>query len=272
MKYNILAISAAALLSACGQGPVSDDANNVGTAAEVEMLPPDENVVAPANDLDSRVEDPAAPSGSLKIPASMHGRWGLTPGDCTSTRGDAKGLMIVSADSLKFYESSAKPAGELKFSADSASGDFAFTGEGMTWKKYQSLELQGASSCGPRATRWRATPTPAAPAEPLANQLSGIHQAERIERTLDRAHGLKLRRRCEAFQLRQLHLPDAMLGGDRTACEGHEVVDHLRNLGRAFADRIAAHVEVHVSIAEMAESASLRSRERLLHFRGSLRS
>ena len=141
MKYNILAISAAALLSACGQGPVSDDANNVGTAAEVEMLPPDENVVTPSND--PRVEDPAAASRSLKIPAFMHGRWGLTPGDCTSTRGDAKGLMIVSVDSLKFYESSAKPAGELKFSADSASGDFAFTGEGMTWKKYQSLELQG---------------------------------------------------------------------------------------------------------------------------------
>jgi hypothetical protein len=30
----------------------------------------------------------------------------------------------------------------LKTSPDSASGDFAFTGEGMTWKKYEALELQ----------------------------------------------------------------------------------------------------------------------------------
>jgi hypothetical protein len=77
-----------------------------------------------------------------KIPASLHGRWGMTPGDCTSTRGDAKGLLIVSADALKFYESVAKPAGELDTSSNSASGDFAFTGEGMTWKKYEALELQ----------------------------------------------------------------------------------------------------------------------------------
>ena len=77
-----------------------------------------------------------------KIPASLHGRWGMTPADCTSTRGDAKGLLIVSADGLKFYESVAKPAGELKTSDDSASGDFAFTGEGMTWKKYEALEIQ----------------------------------------------------------------------------------------------------------------------------------
>ena len=72
----------------------------------------------------------------------MQGRWGLTPGDCTSTRGDAKGLLLVSEDMLRFYESVARPAGTLETSTNSASGDFAFTGEGMNWKKYEALELQ----------------------------------------------------------------------------------------------------------------------------------
>ncbi len=72
----------------------------------------------------------------------FHGRWGLTPGDCTSTRGDAKGLLIVAADKLTFYESRAVPKGNVETSADSFSADFAFTGEGQSWTRYQSLELQ----------------------------------------------------------------------------------------------------------------------------------
>jgi len=62
--------------------------------------------------------------------------------DVQSARGDAKGLLIVSGEGLKFYESVGKPAGTLKASSDSASGDFAFSGEGMKWKKYEALELQ----------------------------------------------------------------------------------------------------------------------------------
>lgn len=141
--FPIVTIAAIMTMGACAkQDPVDDDANNVAaTQAEIDVLPPDESSATPNNELESGVGDPAAPANS-KIPASLHGRWGLTPGDCTSTRGDAKGLMIVAADNLKFYESSARPSGNLKTSANSASGDFAFTGEGMTWKKYQALELQ----------------------------------------------------------------------------------------------------------------------------------
>ena len=130
-------------MGACsGQDPVADEVNNGAAApSEVEVLPPDESSVTPANESENGGDDPAAPTGG-KIPASMHGRWGLTPGDCTSTRGDAKGLMIVADDNLKFYESSARPPNDMKISANSASGDFAFTGEGMTWKKYQTLEVQ----------------------------------------------------------------------------------------------------------------------------------
>ena len=142
MKPRILALFVAGALSACdGSDPVDDDANNVGTPAEIEALPPDESAATPSNELANGVQNSAGNSSAGTIPAAMHGRWGLTPGDCTSTRGDAKGLMLVSADALRFYESVARPAGELETSADSASGDFAFTGEGMTWTRHQALRI-----------------------------------------------------------------------------------------------------------------------------------
>ena len=144
----IVTIASIMTMGACSgsHDPVADNADNASASqAEVDVLPPDESDSTPANQLESGVDDPTLPAptaSSGKIPASLHGRWGMTPGDCTSTKGDAKGLLTVSAEGLKFYESVAKPAGELKTSDDSASGDFTFTGEGMTWKKYEVLEIQ----------------------------------------------------------------------------------------------------------------------------------
>lgn len=137
----IIMISALMGMVACsGRDPVADDLNAAAAPAEVDVLPPDENLVAPANEPENEGAEPVGIAST--IPASLHGRWGLTPGDCASTRGDAKGLLIVSDQSLKFYESVARPAGPLKVSPNSASGDFNFIGEGTTWKKFEALELQ----------------------------------------------------------------------------------------------------------------------------------
>lgn len=141
--FPIVTITAIMSIGACSSrsDPVADEANNVAAIpAEVGVLPPDESVT-PTNEVENASAEQVNDSAST-IPASLHGRWGLTPGDCTSTRGDAKGQLIVSARSLKFYESVAQPAGPLKASSDSASGNFTFTGEGMTWKKFEALELQ----------------------------------------------------------------------------------------------------------------------------------
>ena len=73
--------------------------------ADVDVLPPDESAVTPTNELENGDDAEPVNDTATAIPASLHGRWGLTPADCTSTRGDAKGLLIVSADGLKFYES-----------------------------------------------------------------------------------------------------------------------------------------------------------------------
>lgn len=76
------------------------------------------------------------------IPVSTQGRWGLVPADCTSTRGDAKGLLIVSATTLTFYES----RGTLKAIAERSDtrirATFAFSGEGMNWTRDELLDVQ----------------------------------------------------------------------------------------------------------------------------------
>ena len=146
--FPIVTIASIMTMGACSgsRDPVADNADNPSASqAEIDVLPPDESDSTPANERDAGVDDASASpvkAAPGKIPASLQGRWGMTPADCSSTRGDAKGLLIVSADGLKFYESVAKPAGELKTSGTSASGDFAFTGEGMTWKRYEALEIQ----------------------------------------------------------------------------------------------------------------------------------
>ena len=136
-----------ALIACSGRDPVADNLNNAATApVDVDVLPPDESVAAPTNDLengdDEDVNVSEAASGSGSIPAAFHGRWGMTPADCMPNRSDNKGLLVVSADGIHFYEALAKPTGDLRLTPNSVSGSFAFTGEGETWRKHEVLELQ----------------------------------------------------------------------------------------------------------------------------------
>jgi hypothetical protein len=148
-RSHTLIVAAAITLASCGGGgPVARDAENVTALPSVDAVaggrdgnpsadggPPSNTAGAPT---------PAAPSGTRPaaiIPTAFHGRWGLSPGDCSSTRGDAKGLLTISADGLRFFESRAVPASNVETSADSFSADFAFTGEGQSWTKYQALTL-----------------------------------------------------------------------------------------------------------------------------------
>jgi hypothetical protein len=118
--------------------PVDDQARNTAGLPAINEPAPDATGAPPAN----AVATKPLPAVASKIPAPLQGRWGLTPGDCTSTRGDAKGLLIIGPDDLKFYESRAVPGPDTQTSPDSISGKFAFTGEGQTWTKFQALELQ----------------------------------------------------------------------------------------------------------------------------------
>src|SRR5215210_8614734 len=117
----IVMISGLMSMVACsGRDPVvADEANNLAAApADVDVLPPDESVVTPTNELENGAAEPVNDAASA-IPASLHGRWGLTPADCTSTRGDAKGLLIVGPDEIRFYESRAVPGDDAQTGTDS---------------------------------------------------------------------------------------------------------------------------------------------------------
>ena len=130
-----LAIGLAVLAAACGPPP--EQSQNNAAASDIEVLPPDESVATPTEDLaNGAVEQPPAGNAAevaTAIPAALHGRWGLTANDCQPGRSDAKGLVTVSADRIGFYESVARPQTIRTQTGTSIAGEFAFTGEGMNW-------------------------------------------------------------------------------------------------------------------------------------------
>lgn len=117
----------------------------VGAMAACEMRDPvaDEANAIPATASPAPQSANASDNQPGPIPTELRGRWGLTPADCISTRGDAKGLLEIGPDYLKFYESRAVPATSMETEANGISGNWNFTGEGQQWSKYVSLQLQG---------------------------------------------------------------------------------------------------------------------------------
>ncbi|EJL24797.1 hypothetical protein [Novosphingobium sp. AP12] len=132
----LLVATAALALGACSKGP---------DATATQALPTETEEVF-QEDAGSASEVPEASpttAASLdEIPEVVRGRWGLVAADCTSTKGDAKGLLEVSADQLKFYESVAK-LGTIKEAGESRiRATFAYTGEGQSWSQDVVLDVQ----------------------------------------------------------------------------------------------------------------------------------
>ena len=135
-----LPFAALALLTACSDQSPQDapvDAADVPPAAPVTPMP-----VEP----DGGIGDGAGPPDTLGmpefgIPQPVQGRWGLTANDCERGRADAKGLLVVSATTLTFYES----VGQLKEIARAGPQGiraiYAFSGEGMNWESDTELTL-----------------------------------------------------------------------------------------------------------------------------------
>ena len=145
-----LPVLAVLALAGCGTAPAVNEAAPANEAAPV-------NAVAPAAN-----EQAAATPAETGIPAAMHGRWGLVPNDCTSTLGDAHGLLTVTAERLEFYESRATVANAIERTPERLVADFAFTGEGQTWSERMTLALADGG-----ATLVRTSQSPDAATEPL---------------------------------------------------------------------------------------------------------
>ena len=137
----LLALFLMMTIVACSKrDPVLKEANNTAGLPAINDAVPDPTG-APPDKGAAPATGPSAPVAS--IPAALHGRWGLTPMDCTSTTGDAKGLLVVGPSEVRFYESRAVPRRDAQTGTDSISGDFSFTGEGETWTKFEALALKG---------------------------------------------------------------------------------------------------------------------------------
>ncbi len=141
-NLRTILLATSLLLAACGKpAAVAEGADNVEGLPAANSAAPSPTGAPPAN---ASTATPAQGGASAAaIPAALQGHWGLTPRDCTSTLGDAKGLLIVNPTELRFYESRAVPAPGVQTSADSISGNFAFTGEGQEWVRHETLEVRG---------------------------------------------------------------------------------------------------------------------------------
>ena len=156
MKAFLAAIPLAFLLGAvaCSKNePVDDDAEN---AAGLEAVVAEANATAeavhdnadetpPAPGTGGNATTPPSPVPGAVIPAQYQGRWGMVPADCTSTRGDNKGLMTIGDTSIRFYESTATLEEQRPAIATSFSGRFAFRGEGQSWEKVMTFTRTGDS-------------------------------------------------------------------------------------------------------------------------------
>jgi hypothetical protein len=145
----ILTLAAAYLLAGCSQEPAEPSAQ--GTEAPDVAQASEPAIMEPSSSPEPVESAPVtlAPSPSASptttataIPASIRGRWGLVPADCTSKLGDAKGLLTISSNQLKFYESVAK-LGTVKEAEDSRiRATFAYSGEGQAWTQDVVLDVQ----------------------------------------------------------------------------------------------------------------------------------
>lgn len=141
-KASLIAAAALAVaVAACSKEPAAEQSKQgeAGGSVSAEEISP----------------KPAAEENA--IPEMLRGRWGLVPADCTSTRGDAKGLLTITADKLEFYESVATLGPIREVDADSIGASFDFTGEGETWIQEVALSTPDGGKTlvredmGPRA-------------------------------------------------------------------------------------------------------------------------
>lgn len=139
------------VIAACGsRGPV--DANAKSTAGL-----PTANVAAPSASGEPRgptAPAQADPPAAAAIPAALQGRWGLAPRDCGSSLTAARGLLVITAGELRFHDSHAVPASDIQTDTNSIDGQFAFSGDGRSWTKYEGLRVDNR-----RLTRTETNPT-----------------------------------------------------------------------------------------------------------------
>jgi len=134
MKILALPLLVLATLAACGDATSNGDRT---IAAESEATASPAEAAAPTG-----TATPSPAPSAATIPAAIRGRWGLVVADCTSTRGDAKGLLTIDGTTLRFYESVGTLAEVKEATGTRIRATFDFTGEGMTWQRDETLDVE----------------------------------------------------------------------------------------------------------------------------------
>ncbi len=139
MRRSLILFALPIALVGCSQDPAAPagDANPGAATADGTTAMATE----PAAPAPSPTDTSGIPEGG--IPVALQGNWGMVPADCTSTRGDNKGLLRITATSLQFYESLGRLGAIRDRSDTSIKADFTFTGEGMTWNREETLSVDG---------------------------------------------------------------------------------------------------------------------------------
>lgn len=141
----VIAAGALALVACGGNSPVADKAENAGSlpAPNSVRVSDPSGAAPPANAASRQMPGASSGRGSVPaIPASLHGRWGLNPEDCIADQGDNRGVLQIGPGAVRFHESVARPVANANTSEGSYSADFAFTGEGQSWTKFETLRLK----------------------------------------------------------------------------------------------------------------------------------
>ncbi|MFS0851941.1 hypothetical protein AB3M93_21250 [Novosphingobium panipatense] len=137
----LVAIGAVLALGACSPDPDTTASSAAPTQTE-EVFQEEAPAVLETTAAAADEQDDGTAAGMAEIPETIRGRWGLVTADCTSNKGDAKGLLEISADQLKFYESVAR-LGEIKEAGESRiRATFDYTGEGQNWTQDVVLDVQ----------------------------------------------------------------------------------------------------------------------------------
>jgi hypothetical protein len=153
-RLPVVTFAALAVIAACSKpDPVASNVAATNLPLPVNDSTPDPAGGPPANAIENHAAAPTA-GDTAPIPASLRGRWGLTPADCTGPLASAKGLLVIGPNQLNFYESRAVPAADVATDAGATRGTFHFSGEGQTWDKFESLKRSGD-----RLTRTEGNPT-----------------------------------------------------------------------------------------------------------------
>jgi hypothetical protein len=127
------------LLAACSGG--DDGRSNTQEAAIANRITLDASGKPQPVSATSR-RDHAAPD----FPSAMLGRWGITEADCDPSNNDNKGLMVVNADSVRFYDTQAKLVGAERRSEYTVAADLGFKRDGRKWTARQSFALAGGGT------------------------------------------------------------------------------------------------------------------------------